>query len=562
MLESLRNLTLEELNSLSPSDLAWLDKATAHLEFLETKEKAEESLSEFIRQAWHVVEPGQPYVHSWHIDFISEHLEAITDGVELEDGDFYNRLLINVPPGMMKSLLVGVFWPSWEWGPRNMPHLRYLCASHSQNLAIRDSTKMRRLVSSEWYQQRWGDRVKLTGDQNAKTKFETTATGFREAVAAGSITGSRGDRVIIDDPHSVESASSEAMRASTAEWFLEAIPTRLNNPEKSAILVIMQRLHEQDISGIILDKQLGYDHICLPMRFEKWRRDEGIVTKLGYEDPRQEEGELLFPDRFPLDVVERDERILGPYATAGQFAQNPVPRGGGVIKREWWQVWDNENYPPFDFILASVDTAYTTKTENDPSAMTVWGVWSGGDNLAVATRTVSRENEAQQVMERVYKEAHPKCMLIYAWTERLELHDLINKIRETAIQYKVERLLVENKASGLSVAQEIRRIYGYEDFYVQLYDPKSADKLSRLYSVQHLFAEGLIFAPLKAWADVVINQVAQFPKGKHDDLVDATSMAIRHLRDNGMLTRNSEWTAGLDADRMHVGAAPPPLYPV
>jgi len=542
--------------------LAWLDKATAHLEFLETKEKAEESLSEFIRQAWHVVEPGQPYVHSWHIDFISEHLEAITDGVELEDGDFYNRLLINVPPGMMKSLLVGVFWPSWEWGPRNMPHLRYLCASHSQNLAIRDSTKMRRLVSSEWYQQRWGDRVKLTGDQNAKTKFETTATGFREAVAAGSITGSRGDRVIIDDPHSVESASSEAMRASTAEWFLEAIPTRLNNPEKSAILVIMQRLHEQDISGIILDKQLGYDHICLPMRFEKWRRDEGIVTKLGYEDPRQEEGELLFPDRFPLDVVERDERILGPYATAGQFAQNPVPRGGGVIKREWWQVWDNENYPPFDFILASVDTAYTTKTENDPSAMTVWGVWSGGDNLAVATRTVSRENEAQQVMERVYKEAHPKCMLIYAWTERLELHDLINKIRETAIQYKVERLLVENKASGLSVAQEIRRIYGYEDFYVQLYDPKSADKLSRLYSVQHLFAEGLIFAPLKAWADVVINQVAQFPKGKHDDLVDATSMAIRHLRDNGMLTRNSEWTAGLDADRMHVGAAPPPLYPV
>ena len=542
--------------------MAWLDKATAHLEFLETKEKAEESLSEFIRQAWHVVEPGQPYVHSWHIDFISEHLEAITDGVELEDGDFYNRLLINVPPGMMKSLLVGVFWPSWEWGPRNMPHLRYLCASHSQNLAIRDSTKMRRLVSSEWYQQRWGDRVKLTGDQNAKTKFETTATGFREAVAAGSITGSRGDRVIIDDPHSVESASSEAMRASTAEWFLEAIPTRLNNPEKSAILVIMQRLHEQDISGIILDKQLGYDHICLPMRFEKWRRDEGIVTKLGYEDPRQEEGELLFPDRFPLDVVERDERILGPYATAGQFAQNPVPRGGGVIKREWWQVWDNENYPPFDFILASVDTAYTTKTENDPSAMTVWGVWSGGDNLAVATRTVSRENEAQQVMERVYKEAHPKCMLIYAWTERLELHDLINKIRETAIQYKVERLLVENKASGLSVAQEIRRIYGYEDFYVQLYDPKSADKLSRLYSVQHLFAEGLIFAPLKAWADVVINQVAQFPKGKHDDLVDATSMAIRHLRDNGMLTRNSEWTAGLDADRMHVGAAPPPLYPV
>ena len=137
---------------------------------------------------------------------------------------------------------------------------RFLCASHSQSLAIRDSTKMRRLIQSEWYQSRWGDLVTLTGDQNAKTKFETTSMGFREAVAAGSITGSRGDIVIIDDPHSVEGAASDAMRASTIEWFLEAVPTRLNNPKKSAIVVIMQRLHEEDVSGVILNKSLGYDH--------------------------------------------------------------------------------------------------------------------------------------------------------------------------------------------------------------------------------------------------------------------------------------------------------------
>ena len=270
----------------------------------------------------------------------------------------------------MKSLMTNVFWPAWEWGPRNMPHLRYVCASHSMNLATRDSTKMRRLIVSDWYQSLWGDRVVLTGDQNAKTKFENTSTGFREAVAAGGITGARGDRVIIDDPLSVEDASSDAVRESRKEWFLEAVPTRLNNPDRSAIIVIMQRLHEEDTSGLIIDKELGYDHIMLPMRFEPNR---SMPTLLGVEDRRTEAGELLFPERFPEDVVERDERVMGPYAAAGQLQQNPEPRGGGIIKREWWQKWERKSYPPFDFILASLDTAYTVKEENDPSALTEIG---------------------------------------------------------------------------------------------------------------------------------------------------------------------------------------------
>ena len=527
------------------------------MEFLEKKQACEKSLTEFIRQAWSVVEPGQPYSHNWHVDLIAAHLEAITDEVTFDE-EYYNRLLINVPPGSMKSLLVNVFWPSWEWGPRNMPHLRYVCTSHSQNLAVRDSTKMRRLIQSEWYQKRWGDRVQLTGDQNAKTKFENTATGFREAVAFESMTGVRGDRVIIDDPHSVDSAQSDAMRASTIETFLEAVPSRLNNPTKSAIIVIMQRLHEEDVSGVIIDKQLGYDHIMLPMRYDPGR---AAPTMLGYEDPRTEEGELLFPDRFPEEVVDRDERVMGPYATAGQFQQSPEPRGGGVVKREWWQLWDHPSYPAFDYVVASIDTAYTSKTGNDPSAMTVWGVWSGGDNTAQITRSVSRENEMMAMVERTYKEGHPKAMLMYAWNERLEFHDLITKIQETMDMYGVDKLLIEGKASGISVAQELRRSFGYDEFSVQLVNPGSQDKVARLYSVQHIFAEGLIFAPDRSWADVVINQVAQFPRGKHDDLVDSTSMAIRHMRETGLLVRGSEWTASLDNDRTHVGSAPEPLYP-
>ena len=312
------------------------------------KRKCELSLSAFVKQSWSIIEPGQAYVHGWHIDFICSHLEAITNGHMLEDGTPYNRLLVNVPPGTMKSLLIGVFWPAWEWGPRNMPHLRYVCASHSQDLAVRDGLRMRRLVQSEWYQKHWGDRVKLTGDQNQKTKFENMATGFRQAAAAGSITGSRGDRVIIDDPLSVDDAASEAVRTSTKTWFLEAVPTRLNNPKSSAIVVVMQRLHEEDVSGVILEKDLGYDHIMLPMRYDPSR---SMPTVLGYADPREMDGELLFPQRFPVEVVDRDEKAMGPYATAGQFQQTPEPRGGGIIKREWWQLWDHDVYPAMDYVV-------------------------------------------------------------------------------------------------------------------------------------------------------------------------------------------------------------------
>jgi predicted phage terminase large subunit-like protein len=530
------------------------------------KRRCELSLATFIKQAWHVVEPGQPYIHNWHIDLISAHLEAITDGHVLDDGSPYNRLLINVPPGTMKSMIVNIFWPSWEWGPKNMPHMRYICAAHQQGLAIRDSTKMRRLVTSEWYQDRWGDRVKLTGDQNAKTKFENTATGFREALAAGSITGSRGDRVLIDDPHSVESANSEAMRHTTLEWFTEAVPTRLNNPKTSAIVVIMQRLHEEDVSGVILERkgfQGVYDHICLPMRYEAWR--DGVATKLGYADPREEEGELLFPQRFPPEVVDRDEAAMGPYAVASQHQQVPSPRGGNVVKDSWWQLWEQSHFPSLDFVVASIDTAYSTKAEErgDFSAMTVWGVFSG-DPAATATRSVDRYGKGfDGYVNTSYTSdlnAVPRVILMRAWAERLELHELVEKIAKDCKALKVDKLLIENKAAGHSVAQEIRRLFSHEPWAVQMYDPKSIDKLGRLYSVQHLFAEGMIYAPGVTWAEAVIRQVSSFPRGKHDDLVDTVSMALRHLRDLGLLTRSPERLAEINESKGQYGKAPPPLY--
>jgi len=522
---------------LKTIDLSAIDMGAALFEI--DKADAEESLSDFIQQAWHVVEPSQPYVHGWHIDFICDHLEAITNGVEVDHSP-YNRLLINVPPGTMKSLIVNVFWPSWEWGPRNMPHMRYVCAAHKvENLSARDSRRMRQLITSDWYKERWGDRVSLSRDQNEKLNFVNNATGFRIATAITSLTGIRGDRVIIDDPHSVDSASSDTQREKEVTTFLEAVPSRLNNPKTSTIVVVMQRLHEEDVSGVILDKALGYDHIMLPMRFDPLR---AAPTKLGAVDPREADGELLFPERFPLDVVDRDERAMGPYATAGQFQQTPEPRGGGIIKRDWWQLWDDPAFPPFDYIIASVDTAYTEKTENDYSALTVWGVFTA-ETKARATKTILRDGttyDAVMSSVRSYSEQHPKVMMMHAWQERLPLHELVNKIASSCRLMKVDKMLLEGKASGLSVAQEIRRLYGHENFAVQIVDPKSQDKLSRLYSVQHLFAEGMVYAPDRTWADMTISQCTQFPKAKHDDLVDTVSQALRHLRTSGLLTRSEE----------------------
>ena len=519
------------------------------------KRMCELSFVEFIKQAWHVIEPGQEYLHNWHIEAIAEHLEAITDEMMIDDERYYNRLLINVPPGAMKSLLCNVLWPSWEWGPRNMPYLRYVCASHAMPLAVRDSVKMRRLVASEWYQTRWGDRVTLTGDQNEKIKYETTATGFRQAVAFEGMTGARGDRVIIDDPHSVSSASSEQKRATTIETFEQAVPTRLNNPDRSAIVVIMQRLHEEDVSGVIIEKQLGYDHIMIPMEYDP---DRAAPTMLGWEDPRTEKGELMFPARFPKHVVDRDKKIMGTYAASGQFQQLPTPEDGGIIKRKHWQLWEDPKFPPFDYIIASLDTAYTEKTENDPSAMTVWGIWTD-DPKTHATRVMGK-NGYHIVRTYDEKEVPPRIMLMYAWQQHLEMPELIQKVSDTCQRWKVSRLLIENKSVGMPVARELRRMYSGRDFGVQLEDPGSIDKMARLYSVQHLFEEGLVYCPDKAWADEVISQCMRFPKAKHDDLVDTVSMAMRYLRRSGFILRTDEVTQDYEESRSFHGRAPEPLY--
>jgi len=566
----------------------------------------EESLYEFLKNSWRYID-SVPFTDGWPIEAVAEHLEAVARGQ-------IRRLIINIPPRCAKSSLTSVAFPAWVWaqsqrGPTSGPGTQFLHASYAQQLSLRDSVKCRRLIESPWYRELWGDRFKLTSDQNTKSRFDNDKGGTRLSTSVGSaLTGEGGHIIVVDDPNAAQEAFSEATIASTIEWWDAALSTRLNDPKTGAFVVIQQRLSEEDLTGHITSKDEGeWTHLCLPMRYE-WMRHS--YTHLGYDndgndivwhDPRgcfededtgeliplvevnedgeriaisveaqevleqEREGELLWPERFGENEVSILEKQLGPWAAAGQLQQRPEPKGGGIIKGEWWQVWDEPVYPNMDYIIASLDTAYTTKTENDFSAMTVWGVFTSS-NTAQITRSVSRRGELLQTTEivRDYVDSKsPKVMMMYAWQARLELHELVEKVAKTCRDMKVDKLIIENKAAGYSIAQEMRRLYGHENFAVQLVDPKGQDKLARLYSVQHLFAEGMIYAPTMQWAQMVINQVGTFPKGKHDDLVDTVSQSIRHLRDLNLLARAPELIHDVESSLAHKSQSEGvPLYPV
>src|SRR5712692_1392795 len=216
-------------------------------------EKARRSLHEFVVQGWRVLEPDTPFVDGIHVRAICEHLQAVSEG-RIRD------LIINIPPGHAKSLLTAVFWPAWVWIDHS--EARWLFSSYREPLATRDSVKCRRLIESEWYQERWGDRYQLTGDQNQKQRFENDRTGYRVVVPMSSGTGERGDYVVVDDPHSVDQAQSDAERTSAVDWWNGSMSTRLNDFATGHKIVIQQRLHESDLTGDLLARG-GYQLLCL-----------------------------------------------------------------------------------------------------------------------------------------------------------------------------------------------------------------------------------------------------------------------------------------------------------
>jgi len=437
-----------------------------------------------------VLEPGTPYLHGRVIEAICEHLEAVTCGQ-------IRRLLINVPPGTAKSLLTAVFWPAWEWGPRARPQLRYLGFSYSDRLSVRDNRRCRLLLESTWFQERWP--LAVIADQNQKTLFENHARGWRMASSvAGVGTGARADRLLVDDPHHVADGESPAKLERARLWFTEVLPTRLNDPRRSAVVVIMQRVHERDLAGEILARDLGYEHLMLPMAYEPERH---CRTGIGFSDWRTREGELLFPERFPAEVVERDKKVMGSYATAAQLQQRPAPRGGGMIRVERLSIvadWPRHAATVRVWDLAATaegagaDPDYTAGVKMVEQDGLFWivdvvrGRWSAAEVEAVVAHTARRDGPG------------------------------------TPVQLKQEP-----GGAGKSVVDHFtRRVL--RGFAVHA-ERDSGSKVLRAQPFAASVEAGNVRLVKGGWNEAFLDEARLFPAGAHDDQVDAAADAWLRL---------------------------------
>lgn len=493
------------------------------------------TLKGYIAEAWHVLEPAREFVHGWHLDCIADHLEAVT-------AKHINRVLFNVPPGTMKSLEVGVFWPTFEWGPKNLPYLRTLAASYKESLAKRDNIKSRRLIQSHWFQTLWGDQFTLMADQNSTLKYENDKTGFRMAMPFGSVTGERGDRVVIDDPLSVKGAKSEADLKSAEETLLEAIPNRLTDPDSSAIIMVMQRLNEKDPSGVVLAKDMGYVHVMLPMEFEPKRRCYTVVHPTHFnagppiiarydaqkqvwypegatvprirqeyvakakpqlvfnQDPRTQDGELLFPARFSRETVERDKVSLAEMGHAGQNQQRPAPREGGMFKKAW-------------FVGKIIPAA--------PEGCTWVRHWDlAATALATAARTagvkIGRTPEGAFVVghvDKVQAEGHEVRKLIKATAETDGVEVAISLPQDPGQAGKVQKKDLIAMLAGWNVHAE----------------PETGDKETRAEPFAAQCAGGNVYLVKGEWNDSYLDELCNFPGGTFKDQVDASSGAFGRL---------------------------------
>lgn len=483
-MSDLHRRLLSQLAQLSDAQLLELSPL-----FRRERQAAEASLHEFVRQAWPLVEVDRPFIDNWHIRMICRHLEAVTSGE-------ITRLLINVPPGCMKSLLMGVFWPCWVW--TQSPEMRWLFASYSQALSTRDSVKCRALISSPWYRQRWFRAVQLGSDQNQKTYFETTAGGWRLATSVGGRgTGEHPDFIVVDDPHNVVQAESDVQRDGVLDWWDGTMSTRGRGRGVRQI-VVMQRLHERDLSGHILAKGTGWNHLCFPMRYEGPERMP--VTSLSARDERTRDGELLWPELFPEPSVAELERDLGSRRAAGQLQQRPAPADGELFRRGWFQI--------------------IPSAPSGGSAVRYWDLaGSEGQGDYTVGVLIARGKQAFYVLDVV--------------RGRWSIHARNERIRATAQQdaargLKQMRIWIEQEpgASGMAAAQYLIRFLA--GFSVRADKVDKAKELRWEPWAAQLEA-GNVFLVHSDWNDAFIQEHLIAPNGRNDDQLDAASGAINTL---------------------------------
>ena len=467
-------------------------------------------MSEFIAQAWHVVEPGTKFVNGWHIGAICEHLEAVTRGE-------IRNLIINMPPRHMKSLTVSVFWPMWVWSW--WPEARWLFSSYADTLATRDSLKCRRIIQSKWYQDNWGDMFQLTSDQNQKTRFENDKTGYRVSSGVGGMsTGEGGDFIVVDDPIKAIDATSKAVRQSVIDWWDQSMSTRLNDPKRSAKVIVMQRLHEEDLTGYLLDKMKAngehYEHLCLPAEYEPSIH----ATSIGWTDPRTKPNELLWPERFGVQELDGLKRALGSYGSAGQLQQQPSPSEGGILKKRYWRFWlpKGVTAPPVTYRQSDGDLWKCPQEElpdNFDDMLQSWDMTfkdtKGSDFVAGGVWAMKGAN---------------KYMLDLSYG-RMDIVKTIDAVISMSLKWPNAVLkLIEDKANGPAV---ISMLHDKVDGLVA-YDPKTS-KEGRVNAVAPTIESGNVYLPhpsVAPWVSDMIDECAAFPNGAHDDRVDQMTQAL------------------------------------
>jgi len=495
-----------------------------HLEAL-TRETLEADFSAFTKAAWPIIEGNKRLDWNWHLDAMGEYLLALRRR-EIK------RLVINIPFRCMKSTTCTVVFPAWVW--TTDPSHQFLTLSHRDDLATRDSVKSRNIIRSEFFQDLWGHLVVPAEDTNRSDRYANKAGGYRLAMgfSAGG-TGEGGDTVVIDDAHDAEKAQSDVERLHDLDRYDQRWSTRLNDPATGAILIVMQRLHQKDLSGHVLnDANEHWENLVLPMEYEG-PRYVSVVGPRG-ADPRKKIGELLWPSRFTPDVVKAHKARLGEYGASGQLQQRPAPAGGGVLKKVWWRKWpEGKPLPTCEFVMQSYDTAYEEREMDNLSysARTTWGIWW----------------DEQTGLHRV--------LLLEAWRDRIDYVDLRRMAKKDYQEWKPDLVLIEKKASGNSLIQDMRRA----GIPVHPYSPDKS-KLARAYAAQPMLESGFVYYPDRKWAEALIDDVAMFPKGESSDWTDTMTQALLWYHRRFILRLEDEEGLESDVRGNHSTAKRPPAY--
>lgn len=476
------------------------------------------SLYDFVREFWPVIEPGKAFVDGKHIEAICKHLEAVTDGSIL-------RLLVNIAPRHAKSSVISVLWRVWSWIKK--PWLRWLCASYALSLSIRDNVKCRRLILSQKFQEKFGHIFTLKRDQNAKVKFENDQLGSIEAVSVGSsVTGSGGDILLIDDCHSIDEKRSDVGRESAIEWFRDNWYTRRNDPQTTAMVVVGQRIHSADVSGFVLSGETGeeWTHLNLPTEFEPLDR---CITHLSdgsvfWQDWRELEGELLWPERFPFDVIERAKRRHGPQGYAALYQQRPVPSGGLVFKAENERLFtiDREAglylletprgikaVPMHECWLATTsDVAAKAKEQNDWTVFSTWAITPNLDVLLLDVRrghwTIPEQKEQGYKVYREFYALNYNCLYFEDVGYQSAIGQELIALGVPCLPFRptADKVL---RASVASIWQQLGKVY---------------------------------FTKYAHWLPEWRKELYFFPKAAHDDQIDCLSMMCLIVRQRGPLS--------------------------